>query len=346
MKSQGEFMNYTDKKASFLELFIEVTRTITSCLDIDEVFQLIAKKITTTVDVDATTIRLLDAAEKKLLLKASYGLSDEYLNRGSIDTEQAVFKALKGKPILIENAGKDSRIAYQKATQQEGIETILVVPIPIRGQIKGVLRLLVKKPRNFNQDEIDFVTALCEQCGIAIENARIVKDQENYLNYFVIIHEMSKLINATHDLDKILNLIVTRLPKAMGLKAATIRFLESKGKLKLKAAYGLSKDYLERGSLDREASTYYLREGEPIVILDAKTDIHTIYHEEAKAEGISSILAVPITFQDEVIGILRLLTSEIRYFSSADINFAMAIAEQSGIAIQNAIDYKKEFINT
>jgi GAF domain-containing protein len=49
-------------------------------------------------------------------------------------------------------------------------------------------------------------------------------------------------------------------------------------------------------------------------------------------------MAVPITFQDEVIGILRLLTAEIRYFTDADLNFAMAVAEQSGVAIQRAID--------
>jgi len=341
-KYRGRFMSDTEKNATFLKLFIEVTRTITSCINLDEVFKLITQKLTVALEVDAATIRLLDASEKKLILMASYGLSDAYLNRGAIDAEDPVFKALKGKAVLIENASQDSRISYQEETRQEGIETILVVPIPIRGQIKGVLRLLTKTPHSFNQDEIDFVAALGEQCGIAIENARIFKDQENQLNYFIMIHEMTKLINTTYDLDKILNLIVTRLPVIMDLKAATIRFFESKGKLKLKAAYGLSKTYLERGPLDKEAATYYLREGEPIIILDAKADVHTIYHNEAKAEGISSILAVPISFQDEIIGVLRLLTAEIRYFSSADINFAMAIADQSGIAIQRAIDHKNQ----
>lgn len=60
--------------------------------------------------------------------------------------------------------------------------------------------------------------------------------------------------------------------------------------------------------------------GDPIVIPDAKADIHTLYHKEAEAEGISSILAVPISVQEETIGILRLLTEEVRYFSEAEIN--------------------------
>jgi GAF domain-containing protein len=103
----------------------------------------------------------------------------------------------------------------------------------------------------------------------------------------------------------------------------------------------LSRDYLERGPLDDELATYFILKGEPVVIPDATTDIHTLYHKAAASEGVGSILAVPISVHGEPIGMLRLLTGEVRFFSSADINFAMAVAEQGGVAIQNAIDYQK-----
>ena len=213
---------------------------------------------------------------------------------------------------------------------------------PFRGDIHGILRLLTKEPHTYQQDEINFVTAIGEQCGIAIENARVFKEQQIQLDYFKAIHAIGKKINATYALDEILDLIVTRLPAVMHLKAATIRLIEeTKGKLELKAAYGLSQAYLERGPLDEELATYYIKKGEPVVIRNAKKDIHTLYHEEAKAEGISSILGVPITCRGEIIGILRLLTEEVKYFTDIDINFAMAVAEQGGVAIQRALDYRK-----
>ncbi len=327
---------------AFLNLFIDVTKAITSSLEPDEVFDLITRKIPELIGVDAATIRLLDASGKNLILRAAHGLSDEYLNRGTIDTEEPIFKALKGEPIVIENAPEDARINYPEATRKEGIRSILVVPIPIRGQISGILRLLSKQPRSFTPDEIDFVTALADQCGIAIENARVFKNQQTQLNYFKAIHEIGKTINATYELDKILDLIVTRLPKVMNLKAATIRLIEEhKGTLTLKAAHGLSREYLGRGPLDEELATYYVRQGDPVVIPDATRDVHTIYHKEAESEGIRGILAVPIFVQEEIIGILRLLSSEVRYFTEADINFAMGVAEQGGVAIQRAIDYNK-----
>jgi len=332
----------TADKKTFLDLFIEVTKKITASLEIDEVFRLITEKIPEIIGADAATIRLLDASGKNLLLRASSGLSDAYLNRGTIDTEEPIFKALKGEPIVIEDAPNDPRINYPEATRKEGIQNILIIPIPIRGCIQGILRLLTRRSRSYTPEEIDVVTALGEQCGIAIENARIFEEQQSQLQYFKAIHEFGKAINLTYELDKILDLIVTRLPAVMQLKAATIRLFEPrKGQLELKAAYGLSKVYLERGPLDEEMATYYLRQGEPVLIPDAKKDIHTLYHEAAESEGIGSILAVPITVRDEIIGILRLLTAEVRYFSDADINFAMAVAEQSGVAIQRAIDYTR-----
>ena len=325
---------------AFLNLFIDVTKAITSSLEPDEVFAIITRKIPELIGVDAATIRLLDASGKNLILRAAHGLSTEYLNRGTIDTEEPIFKALSGEPMVIENAPEDERINFPEATRKEGIQSILVVPIPIRGQINGVLRLLTKSPRSFTSHEISFVTALAEQCGIAIENARIFKNQQIQLNYFKAIHEIGKTINATYELDQILDLIVTRLPAVMNLKAATIRLIEEhKGTLALKAAYGLSREYLARGPLDEELATYYVRQGDPVVIPDATRDIHTIYHKEAEFEGIRGILAVPIFVQEEIIGILRLLSAEIRYFSEADINFAMGVAEQGGIAIQRAIDH-------
>jgi GAF domain-containing protein len=98
--------------------------------------------------------------------------------------ESSVMKALKGIPIAIFDAPNDPRLQYPEEARKEGIKSILVVPIPIRGEICGVLRLLSRSPRVFDQQEKKFVAALAGQCGIAIENARIYEDQKRQLSYF------------------------------------------------------------------------------------------------------------------------------------------------------------------
>lgn len=333
---------YRLRKSDYLRLFQQVTGMITSTLDVDEVLQRIVRKVSQVVGVDAATIRLLDGGGKKLRLLAAHGLSEAYLNRGPVDMEACVSAALAGTAVTIRDAACDARICYTNAAHREGIKSMLVVPIPIRGRIDGILRLLTKDERHFAAGEIEFVSALAEQCGIAIENARTYEVLQRQLEYFSTLNDIGKTLNSTRDLRKVLDFIVARLPEVMALKGCTIRLLDpAKGNLELMAASGLSARYLARGSIDDELGTHRALTGEPVVIFDATRDARIQYRDEALKEGVASILAVPIVVKKRIIGVLRVLTDVPRHFSDADISFAMAVAEQGGIAIQNAISYNQ-----
>jgi PAS domain S-box-containing protein len=330
------------REYAFLNLFQEVTRWITSTLDLDQVLDRIVRKIPTVLGVDAATIRLLDSTGTQLTLLAASGLSDRYLNRGPVDTEKSVIEALEGTPVAIFDAANDPRISYSEAAKAEGVKSILVAPIPIQGKMRGVLRLLTRNHRNFKKDELEFAAALADQCGIALQNARFVDDQKRQLLFFKTLDSIGKALNSTLELDEVLDLIVSRLPEVMPLKGCTIRLLDpERAHLELMAASGLSRRYLDRGSIDDELGTYHALRGEPVMIYDAAADERIRYRQEAACEGIASILAVPIIVKDKPIGILRLLTAEPRRFSEIEVNFAVAVAEQGGIAIQNAISYQR-----
>ncbi len=330
------------KTREFLHLFQKVTRMLTSTLDVEKVLDVIVQRVPEVIGVDAATIRLLDPAGEKLLLVAACGLSQEYLNRGPIDAEQSVSKALRGTPVAIYDALSYPDIQYPEAIQKEGIKSLLIAPVLMKNKVAGVLRLLTKKPRQFKKSEIEFIAALAEQCGIAIENASIYEEQNRQIRYLKSLEEIGKVINSTFKLQEVLDFIVAKIPDVMNLKGCTIRLLDPvKGHLDLVAASGLSKEYLGRGSIDDEFSTHQAMKGKHVIIYDAAADPRIAYHANTKKEGIGSILAVAIVVKKRIIGVLRLLTSEKRNFSDAQINFATAIAEQGGIAIQNAKNYSK-----
>ncbi|MEN8243982.1 MAG: GAF domain-containing protein [Thermodesulfobacteriota bacterium] len=333
--------NQTQER-TYLRLFQEVTSLITSTLDKDRVMHLIVSKVPEVVGVDAATIRLLNEEDKKLLLLAAHGLSKTYLDRGPVDMEPGVMEALAGTPVTVLDAATDPRITYSEAAEKEGIKSILMAPIPIRGRIRGILRLLTRKPRPYSDREVEFTAAIAEQCGVALENADAYLEQERQIQYFKTLNEIGRMLNSSQLLDSVLDVIVKRLPRVMKLKGCTIRLLSpSKGRLDLVAASGLSQTYLDRGSIDAELSTHQALQGKPVVIEDAVTDPRSQYREAAKAEGIVTILAVPIVVNSNTIGVLRLLTAESRSFSETEIDFTMAVAEQGGIAIQNALHYEK-----
>ena len=162
-------------------------------------------------------------------------------------------------------------------------------------------------------------------------------------DYLKQVREISRLVNSTLDLKKILNLIVDKIPEVLPCKACTIRLLDpSRQHLELVAASSnLSEEYLSRGSIEKERHVHTVLQGEPVTIYDVTSDPIVDCQSEAEKEGIKSILAVPIKVNNKITGVLRLLTDRHHDFSQDEINFAMTVAEEGGGAIKNAQNYQK-----
>lgn len=336
------FEQSVSKEREYLNVFQTVTDAVSGTLNVGEVLDLIVRKIPEVLHLKGATIRLLNETGTELKLVAAHGLSEKYLNKGPVDTEENVRTALNENPVAISDAATDPRIRYKKEAEEEGIKSMLTLPIIARGKVIGVLRLLTGYPRNFSPEEIDFAASLAKQCGTAIENARLYEGQHREIEYLKTIQEVSRAISSTLNVREVLDMIVKKIPLIMNTKAATIRLLDDSGnKLQLVASFGLSERYLSRGPVDAEENISVALEGSPLAIYDATTDPRISYRDAAKEEGIKSMLVVPIVVQGRIIGIMRLLTGEFRLFRQEEIEFAIALAEQGGIAIENAKMYEK-----
>ncbi len=173
------FERTVSREKEYLRVFEEVTKAVSSTLNLDEVLDLIVRKLPDVMGLKAATIRLLDDTGKKLRLVAAYGLSEEYLSRGPVDSEENVKEALQLKPVAIHDVTADSRIHYRKEAEREGIKSMLTLPIIARGNLIGIMRLLTDKPRRFTDEEMRFTTSLAEVCGTAIDNARLYKELQS-----------------------------------------------------------------------------------------------------------------------------------------------------------------------
>jgi two-component system NtrC family sensor kinase len=330
------------KEGDFLEVFQEVTRLISMVHDPQQVMDLVVRSLPGLLEVDAATIRLLDSGTNSFVLGAACGVSDEYLSRTTIDSSEVMSALMKGQPTArtsIEQLCDHDSCAY---ISREGVKSAMSLPILFTGRVIGLLRLLTKDTRQFSEAEMSFAMSLAEQVGVAISNGRMFQEMATQVNFFRTLREISRLVNSTLDLDLILNTIVDKLPCIMGVKGCTIRLLHpATNRLELAAASGLSLEYLERGSISREDSIFKVLKGEPVSIYDAPNDPRVDYHEAINKEGIKSILAIPISNEREIIGVLRLLTSEHHSFTAVETNFAVTVAEEGGNAIEKARTYRK-----
>ncbi|PID71615.1 MAG: PAS sensor protein [Desulfobulbus propionicus] len=333
---------HQDKERDYLLVFQEVTRLISDVHDVQQVMDMVVKRLPELLEVDAATIRLLDNETDTFVLGAAWGVSDEYLSRKTIDTEEVMAELRAGKPTARMHLEKNCDHDNFSFIITEGVRSVLSLPIIFKGAIIGLLRLLTKKTREFTQPEINFAMSLAEQVGVAISNSQMFQELETQLSFFRAQREISQLVNSTLNLEQVLEAIVDKLPGLLGVKGCTIRLLKpATNRLELVAASGLSQQYLNRGSISREDSIFKVLKGDPVAIYDAPTDPRVNYHKEIEQEGIKSILAIPITNKREVIGVMRLLTDTPRLFSAGDIHFAVTVAAEGGNAIAKARTYRK-----
>lgn len=331
------------EKRVYLESYQNICRAISSSLSLNEVLNLIVTNVVKVLKVKACMLRLLNNETKRLEVAAHYGLTERYINKGPVEFDQSIKEALQGKTISIYDITLDEKARYRKEAEEEGIKSIISVPVRCGKEILGVLRLYTAEPVKYTDEDLRFITAIAEQAAIAIMNAKTYElTLSKAREYLRVFEDVTKAVTSKLELQEVLDTIVKKLPAVMGLRAATIRLLsEDSSRLILVASHGLSKRYLERGPVDLEENVREALQARPVAIYDVTSDPRIRYQKEAEEEGIKSMLTLPIISRGKVIGILRLLTDIPRQFSEEEINFAASLAEVCGIAIDNARLYNK-----
>lgn len=327
------------KKNDFFKTFCKVSKAFGTTLGKEELLDLIVQSAIDTMQAKAACLFLADEEEDVFVPMARKGLSDSYLHANPMQAKKVVAEIIKEGYLAIHDATTDPRLENHAAKKAEGIASILDVPVMVRDKAIGVLALYTSKPRDFSKDEIDFLAAMAEQGGMAIEHARLLDRIRNNTTLFL---DLAASINSSLDLKKILHIMTADIAEALGVKAASILLIdEDQQTLELVASYGLSEKYLNRGPLTVEKSvTDTIKKG-PVVIQDATKDKRVEYRKQKKEEGIVSILSAPIKTQDKVIGLLRLYTGTSRKFAEDEIMLVSALAHQGGLAIQNASLFMK-----
>jgi GAF domain-containing protein len=158
-------------KRSYYESLYEVAAAVNSVRTPEEVLGSIVEKVATTLGAKGCSIMLLTPDGKRLLHTAAYGLSDWYIRKGPYLADKSIAETLKGGPVVIMDATTDERMQYPEQQAKEGVVSILSVPMMLRDEVIGVMRVYTSEPRYFDSDDIYFVSAVANLGAIALENA-------------------------------------------------------------------------------------------------------------------------------------------------------------------------------
>ena len=164
----------THKQIERDEQIYQLSTLVAGEFSLQEVLDRLAEAAVKIVGVKACSIRLLDEDAGELKMRSTYGLSEEYRNKGVVSKNDPVVKAaFAGEAVVLDDMRVDGRVEYKEATIKEGLVSQLTVAMQFKGQDIGVLRLYSPKPKRFWEEDIQLARAVASQCAIAITNARL-----------------------------------------------------------------------------------------------------------------------------------------------------------------------------
>jgi len=164
----------TEQQIEREEQIYQLTTLVAGEFSLQEVLDKLAEAAVKIVGVKACSIRLLNEETGDLKMRSTFGISEEYRNKGVVSKNDPVIKAaFAGEAVVLDDMRVDDRVKYKEATIKEGLVSQLTVAMHFKGQAIGVLRLYSPKPMNFYEDDINLARAVASQCAVAITNARL-----------------------------------------------------------------------------------------------------------------------------------------------------------------------------
>jgi signal transduction protein with GAF and PtsI domain len=158
------------------ETLVRITKAISTIRDPEEIVLITVEGVKHALNVKGCALFLFNAKSSELALAGSFGLSDDYLSKGPVSALASIASSIEdGQPVAIYDVSDDPRIQYPEAAEKEGIASILSTPILVGKNILGCLRLYTAEPWEFTLNDVNFVQAVAQVVGMAIEMCRINK---------------------------------------------------------------------------------------------------------------------------------------------------------------------------
>ncbi|WP_224362934.1 PAS domain S-box protein [Hyalangium versicolor] len=161
-----------------LSLLLELTADYAESWDVEALLHDVTRRLALQLDISRASLVMLDTTAQEGVIVASS--DDPALKNRRI--ELARYPEIRevvrtGRPVVVENAPNHPLLeGVQRAVAAQGIHAIAALPLPIRGEVRGVLLLRASGRRQtFAAREIDFLTTVSHATAIALRNASVLE---------------------------------------------------------------------------------------------------------------------------------------------------------------------------
>ena len=318
-----------------------IAATISHSLDLEELLRAALAQTLELLEMDTGCILLRDAAgnlEPQLFCHPS-----GYCCNAPENNSQCTFMTEAQHAILsLEPISKSwpKRVPGAPSVDGPKKRAFITVPLVAHGRALGAMTLVTFKKACVNKDQVAILASIGQQIGVAVENARLYQEAEQWAKGMSRLHEISLELNAILEPDEICRLVTMQAATLLNCSAAGLFRLAEDGS----QAIGIASYRMVEGGVngirlpvsDSEILGQLVDYGEPVVVEDVRLDPR-IPPALWEHYPMRALLAVSVRGTGSMQGVLVLIeATRTRCWQPAEIRLLQNFTNRAGVAWENA----------
>jgi len=334
-----------------IEFLSEIIESIFSTLELQSALDVIAEKATIVLGADATSIMLTEKGMEDLRIRATYNLSEEYVNEMTekIGDEISVKVVKDGKPLYMTDIkGISSNKKYKRYlrfVKKEGFESVISLPISSRQGNIGAINIFFKKPSCFTKKDKKLLTFFTNFISIAISHVTFFEDRKRKIRALEALNLIGQKISSiSTEFESVVEVVYAETSKIMKTENFYLALYDrEKNEIRF-ALYVEEGKRIERKKrkLKQGLTEHVIRTQSPLLLTSNVAERLRKLGIKALGRPSKSWLGVPILYGRRILGVIGVQDYEKEnIYDEDDMSVLFTIANQAAVAIEASRLYEK-----
>lgn len=329
-----------DARRKEAESLREATAALSHHIDLQPLLEQILDSVEKILQFDSASI-FLETRSGEMEIVATKGFHEKNKFIGKVMPKTAKWHelAVTRKALILPDAQADP--VFEKWEDTENIRGWMGVPMISQDKVVGFINIDSYKANTFSERDATLMQTFANSAAVAVQNARLFASEREQRAREKALLDLMRVTTSTLEFDQVMETILTQMMSLIPSDSGTIQLLSS-DVLHVTATKGIPENFLSVGE-SFPFNKFPINE----MIIETKRPyrIGNIANDKSysKLENMGSVvsfLAVPLVYKGNVIGLATLDSNLENRFSDEDAEFAMTIANQAAIAMENARLYQ------
>ncbi|MGB7148441.1 MAG: GAF domain-containing protein, partial [Terriglobales bacterium] len=338
MKAVNTTVSQVEPASGVEPLLLEVADVVNTTLDLETTLQRVAEIVRKVIDYEIFAILLLNEQRQELYVRFHVGYPPKVAERLRVKVGQGVTgrAAETRQAVLVADAAQED--FYIEA--MPNVHSELAIPLIVKNRVIGVIDIEARETGYFTEEHKRLLTLIASRMAVGIENARLHTRITRQARTLLLLNEIARELTSILNLDELLKRIAELLKRLIDYQMFSILLLDARGE---KLQHRFAQRFEERLHLKHDIPLgrgvvgHAAQAKEAVLVPDvAKSPIYIVGNPETRSE-----LAVPLIYQERVIGVLDLEHTRRGYFTEDHKRTLTTLAAQLAIAIENARLYEE-----